>query len=85
MDDLSFGIISYLSHTILNYYVAPYTLYKIYLQPQWAAGVRGDIPETQSRTLEGNLQMTGKQGQARDGEVILSLGSEQFFLPLASK
>ncbi|XP_028390925.1 uncharacterized protein LOC114515803 isoform X2 [Dendronephthya gigantea] len=32
--------------------LTPYTLYKIYLQPQWAPGVRGDIPETQSRTLE---------------------------------
>ncbi|CAB3990368.1 fibrillin-1-like, partial, partial [Paramuricea clavata] len=32
--------------------LTPYTLYKIHLIPQWQAGVRGDIPDTQSRTLE---------------------------------
>ena len=32
--------------------LTPYTLYKIYLIPQWRSGVRGDISETQSRTLE---------------------------------
>jgi hypothetical protein len=52
-----------------RFYLAPYTLYKIYLIPQWQGEIRGDIPETQSRTLEGKFIHTNQRNIAKCPQV----------------
>jgi hypothetical protein len=67
--NLSWNIDHYRYLLFFRFYLAPYTLYKIYLIPQWQGEIRGDIPETQSRTLEGKFIHTNQRNIAKCPQV----------------